>query len=164
MKLESLKELFLMELRDIYDAEQQVLGALPKMLEAATAPDLKSGFSHHLRQTQEQINRLERIFERLGEGAKGESCEGMKGLLKEGSDSIKLRGDDATRDAALIAAAQKVEHYEIATYGTLCTWAALLGEHEAANLLKQTLNEEKQTDEKLTKLAESHVNVEALAR
>jgi ferritin-like metal-binding protein YciE len=164
MKLESLRELFLLELRDIYDAEKQVLGALPKMQEAATAPDLKSGFSHHLRQTEEQVNRLERIFELLGEPAKRESCEGMKGLLKEGNDTVKLRGDDATRDAALIAAAQKVEHYEIAAYGTLCTWGELLGETQAVNLLKQTLNEEKTTDEKLTRLAESHINVEALAR
>jgi ferritin-like metal-binding protein YciE len=130
---------------------------------AATTPDLKSGFSQHLRQTQEQVNRLERIFERLGERPKGEGCEGMKGLIKEGNESVKLRGDGATRDAALIAEAQKVEHYEIATYGTLCTWAELLGENEALNLLKQSLGEEKQTDEKLTRLAESHVNVEAMA-
>jgi ferritin-like metal-binding protein YciE len=163
MKLESLKELFVEELRDIYDAENQILEALPKMVDAATAPDLKSGFSQHLRQTEEQVRRLERIFERLGERAKGKSCEGMKGLLKEGSEALKLRGDDATRDAALIAEAQKVEHYEIAAYGTVCTWANLLGENEAFNLLKQTLNEEKQADEKLTRLAESHVNVEALA-
>ena len=164
MKLESLKELFVEELRDIYDAENQILEALPKMVGAATAPDLKNGFSQHLRQTEEQVRRLERIFERLGERAKGKSCEGMKGLLKEGSEALKLGGDDATRDAALIAAAQKVEHYEIASYGTVCTWAELLGESEAFNLLKQTLNEEKQADEKLTRLAESHVNVEALSR
>ncbi len=164
MKLESLNELFVYELKDIYDAETQLLKALPKMEEAATAPDLKSGFAQHLRQTEEQVRRLERIFQRLDESPKGEGCEGMKGLIKEGNESVKLRGDDATRDAALIASAQKVEHYEIASYGTLCTWAQLLGETEALNLLKQSLNEEKLTDEKLTRLAESHVNVEALTR
>ncbi len=164
MKLESLRELFFHELQDIYDAEKQVLGALPKMQEAATAPDLKNGFAQHLKQTEGQIGRLERVFERLSEKAKGKTCEGMKGLIKEGNETVKMRGDDATRDAALIAAAQKVEHYEIATYGTLCTWAEMLGEREALTLLKQNLSEEKLTDEKLTKLAESHVNVEALVR
>ncbi|HEX9670820.1 MAG TPA: ferritin-like domain-containing protein [Thermoanaerobaculia bacterium] len=164
MKLASLRELFLHELQDIYDAEKQVLNALPKMAEAATAPDLKNAFAQHLKQTEGQVARLERAFERLSEKAKGKTCEGMKGLIKEGNETVKLRGDDATRDAALIAAAQKVEHYEIATYGTLCTWAEMLGEREALTLLKQNLSEEKLTDEKLTKLAESHVNVEALVR
>jgi len=164
MKLASLRELFLHELQDIYDAEKQVFNALPKMAEAATAPDLKNAFAQHLKQTEGQVARLERAFERLSEKAKGKTCEGMKGLIKEGNETVKLRGDDATRDAALIAAAQKVEHYEIATYGTLCTWAEMLGEREALTLLKQNLSEEKLTDEKLTKLAESHINVEALVR
>ncbi|HEX5757691.1 MAG TPA: ferritin-like domain-containing protein [Thermoanaerobaculia bacterium] len=164
MKVESLRELFLHELQDIYDAEKQLVDALPKMEKAASAADLKSGFAQHLRQTEGQVSRLERVFEQLGEKAKGKTCEAMKGLVKEGNETVKLRGDDATRDAALIAAAQKVEHYEIATYGTLCTWAEMLGEREAMNLLKQNLTEEKQTNEKLTKLAESHINVEALTR
>lgn len=164
MKAESLTELFVHELRDIFDAEHQLVSALPKLAEAATAPDLKSGFALHLRQTEEQVSRLERVFEHLGEDPKRETCEGMKGLIKEGNESVKLRGDDATRDAALIAAAQKVEHYEIAAYGTLCSWAQVLGETQALTLLKQNLNEEKQTDEKLTRLAVSHVNVEALVR
>lgn len=164
MKLESLRELFLHELQDIYDAEQQLFNALPKMQEGATAPDLKNAFAQHLKQTEGQVARLERVFERLSEKPIRKTCEGMKGLIKEGNETVKLRGDDATRDAALIAAAQKVEHYEIATYGTLCTWAEMLGEREALTLLKQNLSEEKLTDEKLTKLAESHINVEALVR
>jgi ferritin-like metal-binding protein YciE len=163
MKLESLKDLYLEQLKDLYSAETQLVDALPKMAEAATSPDLKKGFMDHLRQTQEHATRLERIFKDLGESGKGETCEGMKGLIKEGSEMAKMKGEDAARDAGLIAAAQRVEHYEIAAYGTVRTYAELLGHDQHVTLLEKTLNEEEQTDEKLTQLAESHINQEALA-
>ncbi|MDP9122982.1 MAG: ferritin-like domain-containing protein, partial [Acidobacteriota bacterium] len=121
MKLESMKDLYVEQLRDLYSAETQLLEALPKMAEAATAPDLKKGFSDHLRQTREHRVRLERIFKKLGMNPEGETCQGMKGLIKEGQEMIKNRGEDAVRDAGLIAAAQRVEHYEIAGYGTVRT-------------------------------------------
>jgi len=164
MKLESLKDLYLEQLRDLYSAETQLVDALPKMAEAATAPDLKKGFNDHLRQTQEHVRRLERVFKDLNEDPKGETCEGMKGLIKEGSEMAKMKGEDAARDAGLIAAAQRVEHYEIAAYGTVRTYAELLGHDQHVSLLEKTLNEEEETDERLTQLAESHINEEALAR
>jgi ferritin-like metal-binding protein YciE len=164
MKLESLKDLYVEQLKDLYSAEAQILDALPKMAEAASASDLKKGFNDHLRQTQEHVRRLERIFKDLGEDAKGESCEGMKGLLKEGAEMIKMKGEDPARDAGLIAAAQRVEHYEIAAYGTVRTYAELLGHDDHVSLLEKTLNEEEETDEQLTQLATSHINEEALAR
>jgi ferritin-like metal-binding protein YciE len=162
MKLESLKDLYLEQLKDLYSAETQLVDALPKMAEAASAQDLKKGFNDHLRQTQEHVKRLERIFKDLGEDAKGETCEGMKGLIKEGNTMAKMRGEDAARDAGLIAAAQRVEHYEIAAYGTVRTYAELLGHDQHVTLLEKTLNEEEETDERLTQLAESHINEEAL--
>jgi len=161
MKLESLNDLYLEQLRDLYSAETQILDALPKMAEAATAPDLKQGFNDHLRQTEEHVRRLERIFTDLQEKAKGETCEAMKGLLKEGSTMVKAKGEPTVVDAGLIAAAQRVEHYEIAAYGTVRTYAESLGKREHVTLLEKTLQEEKQTDEKLTRLAESHINQEA---
>jgi ferritin-like metal-binding protein YciE len=164
MKLESLKDLYLEQLQDLYSAENQLIDALPKMAEAATASDLKTGFNDHLRQTKEHAKRLERIFKDLGEDAKAKTCEGMKGLIKEGQEMIKSRGDDASRDAGLIAAAQRVEHYEIAAYGTVRTYAELLGQDEHVKLLESTLNEEEETDEKLTQLAEAHINEEALVQ
>jgi len=162
MKLESLKDLYVEQLRDLYSAETQLVDALPKMVEGATASDLKKGFNDHLRQTEEHVRRLERIFKDLGEDAKGETCEGMKGLIKEGSEMIKMKGENAARDAGLIAAAQRVEHYEIAAYGTVRTYAELLGHDDHVTLLEKTLNEEEETDERLTQLAESHINEEAL--
>jgi len=161
MKLESLNDLYLEQLRDLYSAETQILDALPKMAAAATSPDLKQGFNDHLRQTEEHVRRLERIFTDLQEKPKGETCEAMKGLLKEGSTMVKAKGEPAAVDAGLIAAAQRVEHYEIAAYGTVRTYAESLGKQEHVTLLEKTLKEEKQTDEKLTQLAESHINQDA---
>ncbi|RPH57120.1 ferritin-like domain-containing protein [bacterium] len=164
MKLESLKDLYLEQLKDLYSAETQLVEALPKMAEAASARDLRQGFNEHLRQTQEHVRRLERIFQDLGDSPKGHTCEGMKGLVKEGEEMIKMRGEPSVIDAGLIAAAQRVEHYEIAGYGTVRTYAELLGRSEHVALLEKTLQEEEDTDEKLTQLAESHVNEEALVR
>jgi ferritin-like metal-binding protein YciE len=161
MKLESLKDLYLEQLKDLYSAETQLVDALPKMAERATSPDLKQGFQEHLRQTQEQVSRLEQIFRDLGDTPKGHTCEGMKGLIKEGEEMIKMKGDDKVIDAGLIAAAQRVEHYEIAGYGTVRTYAETLGFSQHATLLERTLQEEEMTDEKLSQLAESHINEEA---
>jgi ferritin-like metal-binding protein YciE len=163
MKLESLKDLYLEQLKDLYSAETQLVEALPKMAERATSPDLKKGFQDHLLQTQEHVRRLEQIFQDLGDSPKGQTCEGMKGLIKEGEEMIKMKGDDKVIDAGLIAAAQRVEHYEIAGYGTVRTYAEMLGKSQHASLLERTLQEEERTDEKLTRLAESHINVEATA-
>lgn len=150
----ALRDLFLLELADIYDAEQQLTDALPEMAEAAEFPELKTGFENHLNQTKTHIQRLEQVFTMFGQEAEGEKCKAMKGLIAEGEALVKKE----VGDAGLIAAAQKVEHYEIAAYGTLRNWAEMLGESEAANLLQQTLDEEKETDEKLTALAESSIN------
>ena len=160
MALLSLEDAFVEELRDIYYAEKQITKALPKMAKKATNPDLKAGFEKHLRETEGQVRRLEEVFELLGEKAKGKKCEAMDGLLEEGKDVMQEDAEDEVRDALMIAAAQKVEHYEIATYGTLCTWAELLGMDQVARLLKQTLSEEKTTDEKLTQVARK-INVAA---
>ncbi len=163
MKMESLKDLYLEQLRDLYDAETQILDALPKMAESANSPDLKSGFNQHLRQTRDHVARLERIFDTLGEKASGQTCHGMKGLLKEGVEMVKAKGDPEVHDAGLIAAAQRVEHYEIAAYGTVRTYAEMLGQSDAVVNLNKTLEEEKETDRKLTQLAQSHINAEAHA-
>jgi ferritin-like metal-binding protein YciE len=162
MKLESLKDLYLEQLRDLYSAENQLVEALPKMAEKATSPDLRKAFNDHLRQTEEHVRRLERIFQDLQESPKGNTCEGMKGLIKEGEEMIHMRGEPSVLDAGLIAAAQRVEHYEIAGYGTVRTYAELLGKGEHVSLLERTLQEEEDTDERLTELAESCINVEAL--
>jgi len=154
--MSTLRETFLDELADIYDAEKQLLKALPKMAEAAKNSELKSGFETHLNETEGHVNRLEQVFEAFGEKAKGKKCKAMKGLIAEGEDLIS----DEQGDAALICAAQKVEHYEIAAYGSLKSWAELLDRQDAARLLEQTLSEEKATDEKLTQVAESAVNIE----
>ena len=164
MKLESLKDLYLEQLKDLYSAETQLVQALPDMANAATSPDLKSAFNDHLRQTEEHVRRLERIFQDLQQDPKGHTCEGMKGLVKEGQEMMKMRGEASVLDAGLIAAAQRVEHYEIAGYGTVRTYAELLGKDDHVSLLERTLQEEEQTDELLTELAESHVNEEALVR
>ena len=161
MKLESLQELYLEELRDIYDAEQQLVKALPKMAKTATNEELKAAFEQHLEQTQEHVTRLEQVFEELGEKPKRKTCEAMKGLLEEGKEMMNEDAADDVKDAGLIAAAQKVEHYEIATYGTLRTYAEMLGFDEQADLLQETLDEEKDTDDNLTELAVSCINLEA---
>lgn len=161
MKENLLRELYLDELRDLYSAEKQLVKALPKMAKAATSPDLRSGFEEHLEQTKGHVSRLEQIFKALEKSPNGKTCKGMEGLIKEGSEMIEEDPEPEELDAGLIAAAQRVEHYEMAGYGCVRTYANLLGEAEAAGLLEETLNEEKETDSKLTELAEN-INVEAL--
>jgi ferritin-like metal-binding protein YciE len=163
MKLESLETLYVEELRDIYNAENQLLKALPKMAKAASSEELKQAFEEHLEQTKEHVERLDEIFEKLDKKPTGKTCKAMKGLIDEGSEIIKEDGEEHVLDAGLIAAAQKVEHYEMASYGTVRTWAEILGEEDAAELLQQTLDEEGETDKRLTELAEEIVNVEAAA-
>ena len=161
MKESALKELYVDELKDLYSAESQLVKALPKMAKAATSPDLKAGFEGHLKQTNEHVARLEQIFKTLGESPKGKHCKGMEGLIEEGKEMIEEDPGAEELDAGLIAAAQRVEHYEIAGYGCVRTYAKLLGQEDAAATLQETLNEEKETDSKLTGLAES-INVEAM--
>jgi len=157
-----LKEFFVDELKDIYYAEKQIAKTLPKMKKAATSEELKKAFESHLTMTQEQIERLEKVFEKLGEKAKGKTCEAIEGIIKEGEGIIsETDSKTATRDVGLIFAAQKVEHYEIATYGGLAQLAETLGLSEVAELLHTTLEEEKQTDVLLTTIAENHVNYDA---
>jgi ferritin-like metal-binding protein YciE len=164
MKLDSLKDLYLEQLRDLYSAETQLVQALPKMADAAATPVLKSAFREHLDQTRQHVERLETIFRGLSEKPGGQTCEGMKGLIKEGEEMISMRGEPEAKDAGLIAAAQRVEHYEIAGYGTVRTYAELLGDRDAVRLLERTLQEEEETDERLSEIAESTVNEEALVR
>src|SRR5437762_8819479 len=163
MKLESLETLYEEELRDIYNAENQLLKALPKMAKAASSPELKQAFEDHLEQTEEHVARLDEIFGKLDKKPTGKTCQAMKGLIEEGSEMMNHDGEEVVLDAGLIAAAQKVEHYEMASYGTVRTWAEMLGEDDAAELLQQTLDEEGETDKRLTELAEEIVNVEAAA-
>ena len=161
MRLDSLRDLYIDQLRDLYDAENQLVAALPKMAEAASASDLQAAFRDHLEQTREHVNRLETIFEHLGVSAKGKKCKAMQGLIAEGKEAINEDGTDPVRDAALIAAAQRVEHYEMAGYGTVRTFAQTLGEDDLSSLLQQTLNEEGEADKKLTELALGRVNATA---
>jgi ferritin-like metal-binding protein YciE len=154
MPNESLRQLYVEELRDLYNAETQLTKALPKMAKASSNDELRQGFEEHLRQTSEHVSRLEQIFEMLGEKPSGKKCLGMEGLVKEGAETMKEDYEGALMDAAIIGAAQRVEHYEIAAYGTVREFAELLGEDEHVSLLEETLEEEKQTDEKLTQLAE----------
>ncbi len=158
MSLDSLEKLFLEELRDIYNAEKQILRALPKMAKAADSVQLKQAFTRHLEQTEGQVRRLERIFRDLGQAVRGKACKGMEGLLEEGKEVLEKEGDPAVIDAALIASAQRVEHYEIAAYGCLRTYAQLLGHTQSEQLLQQTLEEEEATDKKLTELGEGGIN------
>lgn len=160
MAVESLNELLVEQLRDLYDAENQLIKALPKMAEGANSEELREAIEEHLEQTKGHARRIETVFENLGEKAKAKKCKGMEGLIKEGSETLEEDMDPDVKDAAIIAAAQRVEHYEIAGYGTARTMANLLGEREAASLLEETLNEEKQADSKLTELAED-INVAA---
>ena len=161
-EINSLEELFLMEIGDLYDAEKRLVDALPKMAEAAGSPTLKQAFTDHLMQTKRQVSRLEQIFTQLDQPINRETCEAMKGLIKEGAEIIDASGDPDVKDAALIGAAQRVEHYEIAGYGTARTFAQHLGRSEAARLLQTTLEEEEATDKKLTELAEQSINIKAL--
>ena len=158
MSLDSLEKLFLEELKDVYNAEKQILRALPRMAKAAESPGLGQAFTQHLKETQGQVQRLERIFKELGQTARGKKCKGMEGLLEEGKEVLEQEGEPAVIDAALIASAQRVEHYEIAAYGCLRTYASLLGYSEAERLLRQTLKEEEAADEKLSQLGESGIN------
>jgi ferritin-like metal-binding protein YciE len=159
--VESLEQLLQEELKDMYDAEKQLTKALPKLAKKATNAELKSAFEEHLQQTEGHVERLEQVFEQLELPARGKKCEGMKHLISEGEEMMRDAEDDDTRDALMIAAAQKVEHYEIAAYGTMRTWANLLGKSEVASLLEETLEEEKETDQRLTSLAENQVNLAA---
>jgi ferritin-like metal-binding protein YciE len=160
MKLESLHDLFVDELKDLYNAETQLLKALPKMAKAAASEELRTAFEDHLAETEGQVQRLETIFKQLEKNPKGKKCKAMSGLIEEGKEMIEAEGEDPVKDAGLIAAAQRVEHYEMAGYGTVRTYAELLGFDEAAKLLEETLNEEKAADEKLSELAQN-INVEA---
>ena len=160
-KLASLDDLLVHELQDIYHAEGQILKALPRMAKAATHPELKAAFEEHRQQTEHQVRRLEQAFKLLGVPAKGKKCEGMAGLLEEGKKMMEEDAEAAVMDAALIAAAQKVEHYEIASYGCVCTYAEMLGYDQVHDLLGQNLDEEETTDQRLTALAESVINQEA---
>ena len=161
MKLNSLRDLYIAELKDLYDAENRIIKALPKMAEASSSQDLRNAFEHHLKQTRIQAQRLEQIFEKLDQSPKGEKCKGMVGIIDEGEDLMDEDAPPAVRDAALIAAAQRVEHYEIAAYGTCRTYARRLGYEDQARLLNETLQEEGEADKKLTTLAESYINEDA---
>lgn len=154
--MNELRETFIEELKDLYDAEKQLLKALPKMANAAEHEELKEAFESHLQETEEHVRRLEQVFKTMNQPAKAKKCKAMQGLIEEGEDIIS----EEEGDAALICAAQKVEHYEIASYGSLESWAKLMGEQEAADLLGETLSEEKAADEKLTSIAEEAINVE----
>lgn len=162
MKIESMEDLFLEQIEDLYDAEKRLVKALPKMAEAATSQSLRQAIQSHLMETEGQVRRLDNIFNLLGKKAKGQTCDAMKGLVSEGEDIISDTDPSPVRDAGIIAAANRVEHYEIAAYGSARTFAQTLGLSEAASLLEQTLQEEKMADQKLTQLAESMVNEEAL--
>ncbi len=160
MEKNTLKQLYIEELRDIYDAEKQLIKALPKMAEAASSDELRAGFEEHLEQTKGHAQRLEQIFSALGEKPTGKKCKGMQGLVSEGAEVIGEDFEDDVKDAGLISAAQRVEHYEIAAYGTVRTYATILEEQDAVSLLEKTLEEEKETDQKLTELAEG-INAQA---
>ena len=162
MRLDTLENLYISELRDLYSAENQLLKALPKMAKGASSPELKDAFEQHLEQTKGHVERLEQLFQQLDESPKGKTCQAMKGLIEEGSEILKEEGEESVLDAGLIVAAQKVEHYEIASYGSVRTFANLLGQNEAAKLLQSTLDEESETNEILNQLAENIVNQEAL--
>lgn len=164
LKINSLTDVFVQELRDIYSAENQLVESLPKMVDAASAGELRMGFEQHLNQTKGHVSRLDRIFDGLGLDASGETCEAMEGLISEAKDYISAEGDPSARDAGLIAVAQKIEHYEISAYGTLRTLAKHLNNVSAQELLQQTLDEESEADKKLTAVAERQVNVGANIR
>ena len=157
----TLHDAFIDELRDAYDAEKQLIKALPKLAKAATSPELRAAFEAHLEETRGQVERLEQVFASLDEKVRGKHCDGIAGIIEEGKSIMEEEFDDATMDACLIAAGQRAEHYEMAAYGTLVAWARAMGHDEAADLLEQTLDEEKAADEKLSSLAEDGINQEA---
>ena len=161
MEMESLQELLIEEMRDLYSAETQLTKAMPKMAKKASSPQLKKAFETHLRETEGQIQRLQKIFEKLGKKPTGKKCAAMEGLIEEGKEMMGEDMEDDVMDAALISVAQKIEHYEIASYGTVRTWAQLIGDDQTARALQQTLDEEGKTDKLLTQLAESSINIEA---
>ena len=163
MKLDSLRTLWIEEMKDLYNAENQLLKALPKMAKRATTPELKKAFESHLEETQTHVERLDEIFVKLGKKPNGKTCKAMKGLIEEGSEMMKEDGPESVIDAGIIAAAQRVEHYEIAAYGCLRTYASLLGYREAEQLLGQNLREEEAADKKLTQIGESGVNQAAFS-
>jgi ferritin-like metal-binding protein YciE len=162
MALKSLQDLFIHELRDIYSAENQLTKALPKMAKAASTEELRNAFEMHLEETQNQIERLNQIFETLGVSSRGPKCKGMEGLIEEGNEMMKEKAEPMVSDAGLITSAQRVEHYEIAAYGGARTFAQMLGMNDVAQMLQQTLDEEKRTDEKLTAIAEGWINQSAM--
>ena len=161
MAQSSLHDAFIDELRDTYDAEKQLTKALPRMAKAASSANLRSAIEAHLQETRGQVDRLSRVFESIGEKARGKHCDGMAGIIEEGKAALEEDADDATMDALLIASAQRAEHYEMAAYGTLVAWAQAMGHDQAAQLLQETLDEEKAADEKLTALAEGGINRQA---
>jgi ferritin-like metal-binding protein YciE len=161
MELETLQDLYIHELKDLYSVEQQLIRALPKMAKAAKNEELVAGIQKHLEQTKEHADRLEKILSGHKESTRGPKCKGMEGIIAEGAEMIEEDGDPEVKDAGLIAAAQRVEHYEIAGYGTARTLAELVGDKEAAKLLATTLSEEEETDKTLTKLAKSSINAAA---
>jgi ferritin-like metal-binding protein YciE len=162
MKLDTLRQLYIDELRDLYNAENQLIKALPKMAKAASSKELREALEEHLEQTKGHVDRLEQVFAGLDEKPKGKPCHGMKGLIEEGSEILEEDGEESVLDAGIIVAAQKVEHYEIAGYGSVRTFANLLGENEAVGILQKTLDEESEADELLTALADGIVNPEAM--
>ena len=161
MALDSLEKLFIEELKDTYNAEKQLTKALKKMAKGATDPTLSKAFETHLAETEKQIERLEQVFESIDMAPRGKTCEGMKGIIEEGNEMMAEDGEDEVKDAALIASAQRVEHYEIAAYGTLRTLARQVGLNDVADTFQKILDEEGNTDKKLTRLAESHINAKA---
>lgn len=163
MELETLQDLYVEELKDLYSAERQLIKAIPKMIKAANHRALKAAFRDHLKKTEEHARRLERICEQLGVSPRGKKCEGMEGLIKEGASLIQEKPEPDVLDAGLIAAAQHVEHYEMAGYGCVRTYARTLGFDPQADLLQQTLDEEGEADQLLTSLAQSSINIEAAA-
>ena len=160
--METLEKLYINELRDLYSAENQLLKALPKMAKGAASAELKEAFENHLAETETHVERLEQIFKDLEENPKGKTCHGMKGLIEEGSEILEEEGEESVLDAGIIVAAQKVEHYEMAGYGSVRAFAQLLGQEEAAQLLQTTLDEESKANELLNQLAETTVNAEAV--
>ena len=163
LALNSFDDLLVEQLQDLYDAEQRLTKALPQMAAAANSPSLKSAFQEHFQQTENHVSRLEQVFKLLGKTAQSKTCDAMKGLISEGNEVATATGDPNVKDAALIAAAQRVEHYEISGYGSVRTFAQRLGRNDAARLLQQTLDEEANTDKKLTELAEQFINPRAAA-
>lgn len=163
MEIDNLRKLYMEELKDLHSAERQIIQALPKMAKKASNPQLKQAFEQHLEVTRMQLERLDQIFERIGKKGTGKKCKGMEGLIEEGKEMMEEDMEPEVMDAALIAAAQRIEHYEMAGYGTVRTYARILGEEQDAKLLQKTLDEEGNTDKLLTQLAESSINVEAAA-